>query len=656
MIFLLGGLVVSLPSPVRAEFAVQVYMPGLDWPVAIDFSPDGRIFYAELWTGNVRIIEDGVLLPSPYYTITNVSTFEGAGFLGLALDPDFPTTSYVYAYYTFDDSANNRVFNRIIRLNGSGNTGTFDRVLIDRIHGEFIHNGGVIGFGPDRKLYAVTGDATSPAGAQQLIGLPGKSLRLNPDGSIPDDNPFVGNTSVNPYVFTYGHRNMFGLAFNPTTGAVYASENGPECNDEVNLLLPGRNYGWGPTETCATPPPAPLNTNQDGPTPVLPLIWYTPQIAPTNMAIYSGEMFPKFEGDIILGSWNAQSLRRLDLEPPLYDSVVSDSVLVRMPEGILDVAVGPDDAIWFTTPSGIFRFYYIPRPPTAALTVSSRTANPMEMVSFDGSDSYDVDGSIIEYRWDFGDGNTGSGVTANHMYAIPGEYPVTLTVIDDDLLLGSALMHVKVNAVPLARFTVTSREAQIGQAIMFDGRGSVDIDGTIVSYHWDFGDGSAAGGESAEHAFGSKGSFVVTLTVIDNDGASRKLSLPVLIANRPPSIAGVNPSRSSVNMDVSGVETFRIFAWDPDGDPISFVWSVNGSIAQGDVPTFYFSPPAPGEYHIQVLASDGEASIVQEWTVIVESRALAPAIPVDALAAFLLLTLLAAIAVVLSRRGRSPER
>jgi glucose/arabinose dehydrogenase len=352
------AITISWPVPVSAQDAgwiLETYMSNLDWPVAMALSPDGRIFFAERFTGRVRIIEDDVLFDTPFYEIADTATLEEQGLLGLALDPGFPSTPWVYAYQTYRDPSDGRVYNRILRILAEGNQGTSLEVILSPIPAGRYHNGGVIAFGPDGKLYSVVGDNAVPANAQDLGILAGKVLRLNPDGSVPDDNPFTAAAGANPFVYTYGHRNMFGLAFHPATGRPYITENGPECNDEVNLLLPGRGYGWGANRTCSTPPPPPLNTNQEGPDPVLPLAWYGTVIAPTNAIIYEGDDFPAWEGDLIFAEWISSDLRRLDLRPVTYDEVLSEEVVLTAPSRVVDIEVGPDGVIWLSTTTSILR-------------------------------------------------------------------------------------------------------------------------------------------------------------------------------------------------------------------------------------------------------------------------------------------------------------
>src|SRR5207249_2788019 len=258
---------------------------------------------------------------------------------------------------------------------------------------------------PPTPFYTLTN--TNTALSQDPLSPLGKVLRMNTDGSAPSDNPYFGNASWNPLVYTYGHRNMFGLAFHPVTHRPYVMENGPNCNDEINLLpdLAGarRNFGWGPNANCSGTPPPPNDTNQDGPNPVLPIWYWRTTICPTNAAIYGGPYFPAFRGDLFMGDCNTWTFHRLHLVPPNYDTVDLDTPVWVAPAAILDVEVGPDGAIWITTPSTIYRYWDSGKPPVPSFTA---TPNPVVVgatVTFNATASYDPDGMITAYSWDFGD-------------------------------------------------------------------------------------------------------------------------------------------------------------------------------------------------------------------------------------------------------------
>jgi glucose/arabinose dehydrogenase len=355
------------PNPAVTLSPVQT---GLNWPIALAFASDGRVFYAEKNTGAIRIIESGTVLPTPFFTLSNTAAVGERGLLGLALDPGFPANPWVYAYQTYNDAANASTVNRIVRIRASGDTGvSVSEILRTRPLGSATnHNGGVIAFGPDGKLWAVIGENANPSLSQDHTSLLGKVLRMNPDGTAASDNPFYRSLSWENRVYTYGHRNMFGLAWHPVTGRAYVTENGPNCNDEVNLLTAGSNYGWGPSATCPTPP-TPQSTNQDGPSPVLPIAWWTPEIAPTNAAFFTGSLLPQSRNHLMFGAYNDARLRELTLSADGW-SVVKETVLLTAPSGILDVEMGRDGFLWITTASTIFRLVVSPAPVPSPLVQS----------------------------------------------------------------------------------------------------------------------------------------------------------------------------------------------------------------------------------------------------------------------------------------------
>jgi glucose/arabinose dehydrogenase len=221
----------------QIPYRADVVAAGLDVPWELVWAPDGRMFWTER-PGTIRVMVQGVLQREPVISFPAPFVSEGeGGLLGLALDPDFAQNRFLYAYHTYREGG--QVFNRVIRLRERNNRAIIDKVLIDRIPGGMIHNGGRIKIGPDRHLYITTGDGGVRQRAQDLSSLAGKILRIRLDGSLPPDNPFPGSP-----VYSYGHRNPQGLAWSPASGALYSSEHGPSGHDEINLIQPGGNYGW----------------------------------------------------------------------------------------------------------------------------------------------------------------------------------------------------------------------------------------------------------------------------------------------------------------------------------------------------------------------------------------------------------------------------
>ncbi|MBI2860663.1 MAG: PQQ-dependent sugar dehydrogenase [Chloroflexi bacterium] len=223
-------------EPIMAREAVATLATGLEAPWAADFLPDGGIIFTER-PGRIRLLDaGGALIASPLRTIEEVAHRGEGGLLGLALHPDFDRNQSVYVYHTYQSERG--LANRVVRLKFRGGALVDDSVIIDGIPGAGIHDGGHIKFGPDSMLYITTGDASVAILAQERASLAGKILRLKDDGTVPDDNPFPGSP-----VYSLGHRNPQGLAWDDRE-QLWATEHGSSATDELNLIIPGGNYGW----------------------------------------------------------------------------------------------------------------------------------------------------------------------------------------------------------------------------------------------------------------------------------------------------------------------------------------------------------------------------------------------------------------------------
>jgi len=321
-----------------SNLSIDTVVGNLDTPWAMGFAADGRIFITER-PGRVRIIKNGSLLPEPWLTINTVTGGE-SGLLGLALDPDFARNGYAYIAYTYRTSSGG-IANRLVRLRENAITGNGieDKVLLNSITGAANHDGGRVKFGPDGKLYLTMGEALRPELSQDITSLNGKILRINPDGTIPGDNPFPGSP-----VYSYGHRNPQGLAWQPGTGRLYATEHGPSGSlkgvgqDEVNYIEPGRNYGW--------PFIAGNETRAGMVTPIL-------QSGQLETWAPSGATFVTsgpWTGSMLFTGLRGQTLYRLVLDSSNPTRVNSFDKLLAGDYGRLrDVAQGPDNTIYILT-------------------------------------------------------------------------------------------------------------------------------------------------------------------------------------------------------------------------------------------------------------------------------------------------------------------
>ncbi|MFL6478943.1 MAG: PQQ-dependent sugar dehydrogenase [Nitrososphaera sp.] len=261
------------------------------------FAPDGRLFFNEKNTGEIRVMTPQQnILDKPFASVNDLFASWEQGMLGLAIDPEFDSNHYVYLYYTAlidtQSADGGKVINRVVRFTDINNTGTDMRIILDNIPASRgYHSGGAMTFGPDGKLYITVGDATEHIFAQDPSIVIGKVLRINKDGSIPEDNPYP-----NSPVYTIGHRNLYGIAFdNNGTGLV--AENGEARYDEINLITKGGNYGF-PTSQPANLPPERSND-----TSIKPIRSYWDTIAPTQMIYYTGDAVPELKGMFVFGTF-----------------------------------------------------------------------------------------------------------------------------------------------------------------------------------------------------------------------------------------------------------------------------------------------------------------------------------------------------------------
>jgi glucose/arabinose dehydrogenase len=347
---LLAGLVaaalVLAPAAAHAIDARRV-VGGLERPVAFTFGPGRELWYVEKDTGEVHVVALGDGANRLFATVGGVNGEGERGMLGIALHPSYPDEPFVYVYVTRTDGGKLR--NQILRFEDRGGTGADQTVIFSSpASSSPYHNGGRIAFGPDGMLYAIVGDGHDASNAQDRSDNDrGKIIRITPDGDVPVMNPFGDR------VWSYGIRNSFGFAFDPETERLWESENGPACNDEVNLIRRGRNLGWGPSATCEGASPA--NTNRDGPHPLRPKTFYRSPIGITGIAFCDGcRLGRPSEGAACHGAVNDGTVTRLVLNRG-RTGIARRTVVYDHPSGTLSFEVGPGGGLFFSDFGGIYR-------------------------------------------------------------------------------------------------------------------------------------------------------------------------------------------------------------------------------------------------------------------------------------------------------------
>jgi glucose/arabinose dehydrogenase len=328
----------------KSGFRVLRYHGGLNFPIDMAWvRGTKKIFFTEKNTGKVRVMIAGRLLSRPCVDLKVDGTGE-RGTLGIVLRAHFHSNHQLYVYYTNASPLENRVTRFTVRHNRCHAAKPILRHISASSSG--YHNGGQLEF-VDGKLFVTTGEAHDEANAQSLSTRLGKVLRLRPGGRIPKSNPYSKPGAPSP-VWTYGHRNPFGLTRQPGSNRLIETENGPSCDDEVNRIVRGRNYGWGTNYACGT--------RGVGPNPKGPLVRWTPTIVPTDPWWYKGRL-KDLSGSVYMGDFSSGGLHRFHLDST-GRHVLSKGVILHASGGIVDVSKGPGGLLYFMTPTAIYRLVH----------------------------------------------------------------------------------------------------------------------------------------------------------------------------------------------------------------------------------------------------------------------------------------------------------
>ncbi len=434
-------------ADVPPGFEQTTVVGGLSLPAGLNFAPDGRLFVVEK-TGGVRVVKNGSLLATPFLDVVQVepefTDFSDGGLLGVTFAPGFPNPAYVYLYYTYckipGAGSCDTLKNRLVRVTAGyqGNPDVADPtsqvILLDDIGADSgIHDAGWIGFGPiDGKLYVAVGDGGADATKAQDLGtLSGKILRLEADGSPAAGNPFEGVFGARPEVWALGLRNPWRCRFHPD-GRLFCGDVGQASWEEVDVILPGRNFGWPTTEGDFSQSAHPEFTR--------PLYAYAHAIGSSITAGDFGSQtnFPGdyqqsfFFADYIKG-WIKQALLAAD-----GVTLVSVSDFATLVGGITDLVAGPDGALYYPSiVEGEIRRIGVTgsnQSPVAQVSATPTAGAPPLTVQFSSAGSSDPDGDPLTISWDFGDGSpTSNAVAPSHTYLAAGGYVATLTVSDGRL-------------------------------------------------------------------------------------------------------------------------------------------------------------------------------------------------------------------------------
>jgi len=344
----------TFPSS-AGTLVVHTVAQGLSHPWSLAFLPDGRMLVTER-PGRMRIADHDGKLSQPLGGVPSVVARGQAGLLDVALDSDFATNRTIYFCFNFDSGGNAAV----ARARLASDTALDEVKIIFRQHGPggSANHGCRIVQAPDKNLFVTLGDHFGPRDEAQNLSVDnGKIVRIGPTGEIPKDNPFVGKANARPEIWSFGHRNPQGLVLSPIDGKLWEQEHGPQGGDEINIVEKGKNYGWPVIGFGVDYGGAKIHASTHKAGMEQPLWHWTPSIAPSGLAIYTGDLFPGWKGSLFNGALRFQLLSRLEVKDGKI--VKEERLLQGLNERIRDVRQGPDGALYLLTDNSAGRILRI---------------------------------------------------------------------------------------------------------------------------------------------------------------------------------------------------------------------------------------------------------------------------------------------------------
>jgi len=471
---------IAQSATLPAGFAETRVATGLSSPTAMAVAPDGRIFITQQG-GALRVVKNGALLSQPFLTV-NVDSNGERGLLGIAFDPDFASNAFIYVYYTTASSPHNRVsrFTASAANPDVVAAGSEVQLLnLPNLSSATNHNGGAMHFGTDGSLYIAVGENANGSNAQSLNTTLGKILRINSDGSIPSDNPFLGQTTgINQSIWARGLRNPFTFAIDRTNGRIHLNDVGQDAWEEVNLGVAGSNYGWPQTEGN-NPPGAtgvryPIHTYQNAGSfcAITGGAFYRPTSA-TFPAEYAGRYF--------FGDYCGGFIRYLS--PPNYDSATGFATGIS---SLVDILVHPDGSLYYLARGGgdLFRVQFTGSiAPSISAQPASRTVSAGQAATF----SVTASGTApLQYQWQRNGVNILSANASSYSFtAMPGDNGATFRVLVSNnagsVTSNSATLTVLSNAAPTGSITAPASGTLYrgGQSFTFSGTATDPEDGAL---------------------------------------------------------------------------------------------------------------------------------------------------------------------------------